>query len=212
VGIFRLLDESTRIHGSSFHDTQNRVSFVIHIVRVPYHVGHSDQTIMDIAGHVSRQMLKHYSHIRMKAKREALEAVWKKQPESPAGKDPEQTNAAQDSSPRRRDAQKVEGEPLQKSLQSGVSKGAMHRKVVRKPLKRIGSPRGTLFITGNGESAVLDRKNGLSLWFQLSMIYYQAQHTPRNTGVFTHAEDKWDLTFNRRRRILLAAGDLVRFV
>jgi hypothetical protein len=24
-----------------------------------------DQTIMDIAGHVSKQMLKHYSHIRM---------------------------------------------------------------------------------------------------------------------------------------------------
>ncbi len=47
---------------------------------------------------------------------------------------------------------------------------------------------------------------------QLSMIYHQAQHTPRNTGVLTHAEDKWDLTFNRRRRILLAPGDLVRFV
>jgi len=40
--------------------------------------GASDQTIMEIAGHVSRQMLRHYSHIRMKAKREALEAVWKK--------------------------------------------------------------------------------------------------------------------------------------
>ena len=29
----------------------------------------SDQTIMDIAGHVSKRMLKHYSHIRMEAKR-----------------------------------------------------------------------------------------------------------------------------------------------
>lgn len=37
--------------------------------------GVGDQTIMDIAGHVSKQMLKHYSHIRMKAKREALESV-----------------------------------------------------------------------------------------------------------------------------------------
>ena len=27
-----------------------------------------DQTIIDIAGHVSKQMLKHYSHIRMEAK------------------------------------------------------------------------------------------------------------------------------------------------
>jgi hypothetical protein len=29
-------------------------------------------TIMGIAGHVSREMLAHYSHIRMKAKREAV--------------------------------------------------------------------------------------------------------------------------------------------
>ena len=31
--------------------------------------GAGDQTIMDIAGHVSKRMLKHYSHIRMEAKR-----------------------------------------------------------------------------------------------------------------------------------------------
>lgn len=41
--------------------------------------GAGDETIMDIAGHVSRQMLRHYSHIRMQAKREALEAVLQKQ-------------------------------------------------------------------------------------------------------------------------------------
>ena len=35
----------------------------------------SDQTIMSIAGHVSRQMLEHYSHIRMEAKRRAVEAL-----------------------------------------------------------------------------------------------------------------------------------------
>ncbi len=34
-----------------------------------------DETIMEIAGHVDRQMLRHYSHIRMKAKRAAVEAV-----------------------------------------------------------------------------------------------------------------------------------------
>jgi integrase len=43
--------------------------------------GAGDQTIMDIAGHVSRQMLKHYSHIRMQAKQEALDVVGKKQQE-----------------------------------------------------------------------------------------------------------------------------------
>ena len=37
--------------------------------------GASDQTIMGIAGHVSSQMLKYYSHIRMQAKREALKVV-----------------------------------------------------------------------------------------------------------------------------------------
>ena len=35
----------------------------------------SDQTIMAIAGHVSRAMLEHYSHIRLAAKRAALEAI-----------------------------------------------------------------------------------------------------------------------------------------
>lgn len=38
-----------------------------------------DQTIMDIAGHVSRQMLARYSHIRMEAKRKALDAIDAKQ-------------------------------------------------------------------------------------------------------------------------------------
>ncbi len=35
----------------------------------------SDQTIMSIAGHVSRAMLEHYSHIRMAAKRAALDSI-----------------------------------------------------------------------------------------------------------------------------------------
>ncbi len=35
----------------------------------------SDQTIMSIAGHVSKKMLQHYSHVRMEAKRNALDAL-----------------------------------------------------------------------------------------------------------------------------------------
>jgi hypothetical protein len=35
----------------------------------------SDQTIMSIAGHISPKMLRHYSHIRLKAKRKALDAL-----------------------------------------------------------------------------------------------------------------------------------------
>ena len=37
--------------------------------------GAGDETIRDIAGHVSKQMLKHYSRIRMEAKRTALESI-----------------------------------------------------------------------------------------------------------------------------------------
>ena len=37
--------------------------------------GAGDQEIMDIAGHVSRQMLNRYSHVRMEAKRRALQAI-----------------------------------------------------------------------------------------------------------------------------------------
>jgi hypothetical protein len=37
--------------------------------------GAGDETIMEIAGHVSRQMLERYSHIRMEAKRKALAEV-----------------------------------------------------------------------------------------------------------------------------------------
>jgi integrase len=38
----------------------------------------SDQTILSIAGHVSREMLEHYSHIRLETKRHALEALTQK--------------------------------------------------------------------------------------------------------------------------------------
>jgi len=37
--------------------------------------GAGDETIRQIAGHVAPQMLKHYSHIRMEAKRKALESI-----------------------------------------------------------------------------------------------------------------------------------------
>ncbi len=107
---------------------------------------------MDIAGHVSRQMLKHYSHIRMQAKREALDAVGKKQQEAEKSKQAEEVKRTQDCSPKSADALKVEGESLQKSLQSGVSGASKHRKAARKPLKRIGSPSATQYVFANGES------------------------------------------------------------
>jgi hypothetical protein len=81
----------------------------------------------------------------MKAKREALEAVWKKQQESQNSDQTEPDKALQDCSPARSDAQEVEGESLQKSLESGVSKGSSSGKVPRKLLKIIGSPHWTHF-------------------------------------------------------------------
>jgi integrase len=51
--------------------------------------GAGDQTIMDIAGHVSRQMLARYSHIRMEAKRKALEGIVSKP--APAQQAPQPT-------------------------------------------------------------------------------------------------------------------------
>jgi integrase len=37
--------------------------------------GASDATLMGVAGHRSRRMLEHYSHVRMAAKRKALEKL-----------------------------------------------------------------------------------------------------------------------------------------
>jgi integrase len=52
-----------------FHDTRHT------LITELAENGAGDQTIMDIAGHVSPQMLRRYSHIRMEAKRRALGAI-----------------------------------------------------------------------------------------------------------------------------------------
>src|SRR5271167_308146 len=84
--------------------------------------GAGDQTIMDIAGHVSKQMLKHYSHIRMEAKRNALEAVVKKRTEARAEEKPNQQYSESPVT-----TQGFEGGYPQKSPQSGILEG--HRGV-----------------------------------------------------------------------------------
>jgi hypothetical protein len=97
--------------------------------------GVGDQTIMDIAGHVSKQMLKHYSHIRMEAKRHALESVVK----SASTTKPVTQNLEGQCNLACEDVQKIEGVSLQKSLQSGDFE--KHRKMGQtgKALKRFGS-------------------------------------------------------------------------
>jgi integrase len=73
-----------------FHDTRHT------LITELAESGAGDQTIMDIAGHVSRQMLARYSHIRMDAKRQALEAVGTKvtSSEVPAESEPLESRSA----------------------------------------------------------------------------------------------------------------------
>jgi hypothetical protein len=82
---------------------------------------------MNTAGRMSKQMLKHYSHIRMEAKRTALESILEKPTEAAA--------ANQNGSPVRSDAQQVEGG----SLQSGQMGGRRKDRKAGKSLKRFGS-------------------------------------------------------------------------
>jgi len=90
--------------------------------------GAGDQTIMDIAGHVSKQMLSHYSHIRTQAKRDALETVAARR--RIAKEELRQEHEAMPNI-----TQGFEGESLQKSLQSGNSEG--HRGVVKTRKSKI---------------------------------------------------------------------------
>jgi uncharacterized protein YjiS (DUF1127 family) len=58
-----------------WHD--NRHTFVTDLAEA------SDETIQDLAGHVSKRMLSHYSHIRMEAKRRAVDALVRKGADDP---------------------------------------------------------------------------------------------------------------------------------
>jgi integrase len=72
---WRKLTKKAGLPGLRFHDLRH------HAITELGESGASDQTIMAIAGHVSRRMLDRYSHIRMEAKRKALEALSGRKPE-----------------------------------------------------------------------------------------------------------------------------------
>ena len=66
---WRSLTRAADLRGLRFHDLKHLA------VTELAERDASDMTIMAIAGHVSRRMLEHYSHIRMEAKRRALDAL-----------------------------------------------------------------------------------------------------------------------------------------
>ena len=66
---WRSLTRAAGLRGLRFHDLRH------HAITELAELDLSDQTIMSIAGHVSREMLDHYSHIRLAAKRRTLEAL-----------------------------------------------------------------------------------------------------------------------------------------
>ena len=66
---WRKLTRKAGLAGLRFHDLRH------HAITELAESGASEQTIMAIAGHVSRRMLERYSHIRLEAKRNALEAL-----------------------------------------------------------------------------------------------------------------------------------------
>lgn len=66
---WRSLTRAAGLSGLRFHDLRHQA------ITELGEGGHGDQTIMSIAGHVSREMLDHYSHIRLQAKRWALESL-----------------------------------------------------------------------------------------------------------------------------------------
>jgi integrase len=71
-----------------WHD--NRHTFITDLAEQP---DASDETIRQLAGHVSKQMLEHYSHIRMKAKRRAVDSLVKKPKTEPIPNEPAKVSA-----------------------------------------------------------------------------------------------------------------------
>src|SRR5579863_678221 len=66
---WRTLTKKAGLAGFRFHDLRHCA------ITQLAESGASDSTIMAVAGHVSRRMLERYSHVRMEAKRQAMEAL-----------------------------------------------------------------------------------------------------------------------------------------
>jgi len=66
---WRTLTQKAGLKGLRFHDLRH------HSITKLAEAGVAEQTLMSIAGHVTKSMLEHYSHIRLTAKRAAVDAL-----------------------------------------------------------------------------------------------------------------------------------------
>ena len=66
---WRSLRDAAGLPGLRFHDLRHTVITELAEIGVPDHV------LESISGHLSRRMLEHYSHIRIDARRKALDAL-----------------------------------------------------------------------------------------------------------------------------------------
>src|SRR5688572_9794688 len=66
---WRALRDGAGLHGLRFHDPRHTV------ITELAEMGVADHVLESISGHLSRRMLEHYSHIRIDAKRQALDAL-----------------------------------------------------------------------------------------------------------------------------------------
>ena len=66
---WRALRDTAGLHGLRFHDLRHTV------ITELAEMGVADHVLESISGHLSRRMLEHYSHIRIDAKRQALDAL-----------------------------------------------------------------------------------------------------------------------------------------
>ena len=85
---WRNLTKEAGLPGLRFHDLRH------HAITELAESNASDQTTMAIAGHVSPKMLAHYSHVRLEAKRRALDALSNRHPEPVTSQSTSQNEAS----------------------------------------------------------------------------------------------------------------------
>jgi len=86
---WRALRDAAGLPRLRFHDLRHTIITELAEMGVPDHV------IESITGHLSRRMLEHYSHIRLEAKRQALEALEARRAEPDSATEPTTTETIQ---------------------------------------------------------------------------------------------------------------------